>query len=75
MKDIKPKVRIKHCRKERRKPVQALPQTRLSLALALYRAEVDTGTRREGGARARKLSLVWRALDGHIVADRGLNPL
>lgn len=44
--------------------------------LALYQAEVDTGIGSEGeDARAQKLSLVLRALDRHIVADRELNPL
>lgn len=72
----------KHCRKERRNPVRVESRHCHELSrvwrwwLALYRAEVDTGTGREGGgARAGKLSLVWRALDRHIVADREQSPL
>jgi len=43
--------------------------------LAPNKAEVDSGTEKEGcSARAGKLSLVWRALHRHIVADRAESP-
>lgn len=74
------KERSNGVRKERGNSAGVRSSHELKLAwrwrLAPYPAEVDTGSARPGGgARDGKLSPLWRALDGHIVADRAESAL